>query len=46
MMEDQQEGEEENKDILHQGIESWKEHFGYALREENRILFSRCYLSV
>ena len=30
-MEDQQEGEEENKDILHKVIESWKEHFWYAL---------------
>jgi hypothetical protein len=40
--EDQQEGEEEeNKDILDKEIESWNEHFGYALREENRILFNK-----
>ena len=38
--EDQQK-EEENKDILHKEIESWNEHFGYALREENRILFNQ-----
>src|SRR5919202_3053078 len=38
--EDQQE-EEENKDILQKEIESWNEHFGYALREENRILFNQ-----
>jgi hypothetical protein len=36
--EDQQEGEKENKDILQNEIESWNNHFGYALREENRIL--------
>jgi hypothetical protein len=36
--EDQQEGEKENKDILQKEIESWNNHFGYALREENRIL--------
>jgi hypothetical protein len=39
--EDQQEGEKENKDILQKEIESWNEHFGYALREENRILFNK-----
>jgi hypothetical protein len=39
----QQEGrEKENeKDILDKEIESWNEHFGYALREENRILFNQ-----
>jgi hypothetical protein len=38
----QQEEEEENeKDILDKEIESWNEHFGYALREENRILFNQ-----
>jgi hypothetical protein len=31
----------ENKDILHKEIESWNNHFGYALREENRILFNK-----
>jgi hypothetical protein len=37
--ENQQEGEKENeKDILQKEIESWNNHFGYALREENRIL--------
>jgi hypothetical protein len=36
--EDQQENE---KDILDKEIESWNEHFGYALREENRILFNQ-----
>jgi hypothetical protein len=36
--EDQQ---EENKDILQKEIDSWNEHFGYALREENRILFNQ-----
>ena len=38
-------GEEEEKknekDILQKEIESWYEHFGYALREENRILFNK-----
>jgi hypothetical protein len=38
----QQEREKENeKNILDKGIESWNEHFGYALREENRILFNQ-----
>ena len=37
--EDQQ--EEENKDILQKEIESWNNHFGYALREENRTLFNK-----
>jgi hypothetical protein len=36
--EDKQEGEKENKNILQKEIESWNNHFGYALREENRIL--------
>jgi hypothetical protein len=39
--EDQQEGEKENKDILQNEIESWNNHFGYVLREENRILFNQ-----
>jgi hypothetical protein len=34
-----EEGKEE-KDILHNEIESWK-GFEYALREENRLLFSK-----
>jgi hypothetical protein len=38
--EDQQQ-EEEIKDTLDKEIESWNEHFGYALREENRILFNQ-----
>jgi len=29
-----------NKDILFEEIKSW-EHFEYALREENRLLFSK-----
>jgi hypothetical protein len=33
--------EKENKDILHKEIESWNDHFGYALREENRTLFNQ-----
>jgi hypothetical protein len=28
-------------DILQKEIESWNDHFGYALREENRILFNK-----
>jgi hypothetical protein len=39
--EGKQEGEKENKNILQKEIESWNEHFGYALREENRILFNQ-----
>jgi hypothetical protein len=39
--EDRQGEEKENKDILQKEIESWNEHFGYALREENRILFNQ-----
>jgi hypothetical protein len=39
VIEDQQEGEEENNDILHRGIESWKKHFGYAVREGNGVCF-------
>jgi hypothetical protein len=38
--EDQQE-EENEKDILQKEIESWNDHFGYALYEENRILFNK-----
>jgi hypothetical protein len=38
--EDQHE-EKENKDILDKEIESWNNYFGYALREENRILFNQ-----
>jgi hypothetical protein len=34
-------GQKENKDILDKEIESWNNHFGYALREENRILFNQ-----
>ena len=30
-----------NNILLHKQIESWNEHFGYALREENRILFNK-----
>jgi hypothetical protein len=45
--EEVQQQEEENKDILDKEIDSWKEHFGYALREENRILFNKMlYLNV
>jgi hypothetical protein len=33
--------EEENKDIIQKEIESWNNHFGYVLREENRILFNQ-----
>jgi len=29
-----------NKDILREKIKSW-EHFEYALREENRLIFSK-----
>jgi hypothetical protein len=37
-----EEEKENEKDILLQKeIESWNEHFGYALREENRILFNK-----
>jgi hypothetical protein len=38
--EDQQE-EKENKETLDKEIESWNDHFGYALRQENRILFNQ-----
>jgi hypothetical protein len=34
-----------NKDILIEEIKSW-EHFEYALREENRLLFNKCFLNV
>jgi hypothetical protein len=34
-----------NNILLHKQIESWNEHFGYALREENRILFNKMSLS-
>jgi hypothetical protein len=33
--------EEENKDTLDKDIESWNDHFGYTLPEENRILFNQ-----
>jgi hypothetical protein len=36
-----QEEEEENNDILQKEIESWNDHFEYALREEDRILFNQ-----
>jgi hypothetical protein len=36
-----EEEEKNEKDILQKEIESWYEHFGYALREENRILFNK-----
>jgi hypothetical protein len=39
--EEKEEQQEENKDILQKEIESWNDHFGYALREENRILFNQ-----
>jgi hypothetical protein len=40
--EGKQEREKGNgKDILQKEIESWNVHFGYALREENRILFNQ-----
>ena len=40
--EDQEQEKENEKDILlDKEIESWNEHFGYALREENRILFNQ-----
>jgi hypothetical protein len=39
--EEQQGEEKENKDILDKEIESWNNHFGYALHEENRILFNQ-----
>ena len=32
--EDQEQEKENEKDILQKEIESWNEHFGYALREE------------
>ena len=39
--EEEDKQEEENKDILQKEIESWNGHFGYALREENGILFNK-----
>jgi hypothetical protein len=45
--EDEQEERENGNDILLQKeIQSSNDHFGYALREENRILFNQCYLNV
>ena len=44
MTEEEEEKEEqqgENNNILDEEIDSWKEHFGYALREENSILFNK-----
>jgi hypothetical protein len=38
---EEQHEEKENKDVLQKEIELWNEHFGYALREENRILFNK-----
>jgi hypothetical protein len=32
--EEKQQEKENEKDILQKEIESWNEHFGYALREE------------
>ena len=39
--EKEEQEEEENKDILQKEIDSWNKHFGYSLREENRILFNK-----
>ena len=39
--EEKDQQEKEKKDILDKEIESWDDHFGYALREENRILFNK-----
>ena len=39
--EEKQQEKENEKDILQKEIESWNEHFGHALREENRILFNQ-----
>jgi hypothetical protein len=38
---EEQQEEENNNSILDEEIDSWKEHFGYALREENSILFNK-----
>jgi hypothetical protein len=38
---EENEKQQENKDILDKEIESWENHFGYALRKENRILFNK-----
>jgi hypothetical protein len=40
MSQNEQKEESDNVDILTQEIESWN-HFEYALREENRLLFNR-----
>ena len=37
----EEEKKEDNSNILQKEIESWNNHFGYALREENRILFNK-----
>jgi hypothetical protein len=37
----EEEKKEDNSNILHKEIESWNNHFEYALREENRILFNQ-----
>jgi hypothetical protein len=39
--EEKEEKQGENNILLHKEIESWKKHFGYALREVNRILFNK-----
>jgi hypothetical protein len=41
-MKDQNEKkQEDDKILLQKEIESWNDQFGYALREENRILFNK-----
>ena len=39
--EEKKEDDNNNNTLLNREIESWNEHFGYALREENRILFNQ-----
>ena len=39
--EEKKEDDNNNNTLLNREIESWNKHFGYALREENRILFNK-----
>jgi hypothetical protein len=39
--EEKKEDDNNNNTLLNREIESWNKHFGYALREENRILFNQ-----